>query len=164
MRKILLFLCIIVCSCTEIECPMDNIVLMGAGLYDSETKQKQKISEYLSIAPEGKDTILLNFAQHIDAFYLPLKHETGDNNFLLYFSDAYGNYSVDTLKIHQTAIPHLESLDCPSTFFHKINSVAWTSHPLSEIPLTIDSVVISQPSVEYEDQENIKIYLRSVSH
>lgn len=163
-RKAWILLPIIIISCTEIECPMDNIVMMGAGLYDSETKKKINISENLSITPVGKDTILLNQAQHINEFFLSLKHETHEDHFLLHFSNAKGEYGVDTLKVGHTATPHLESLDCPATYFHTINSVGWSSHPLSEIPLTIDSVEISHPNVKYENQENIKIYLRSVSH
>lgn len=32
------------------------------------------------------------------------------------------------------------------------------------MPLTIDSVAVSQTSVNYDDKENLKIYLRSTSH
>ena len=59
--------------------------------------------------------------------------------------------------------PHFESLDCPPSFLHTLTAVWATSHPLSEMPLTVDSVSLSRSIVNYDDIENIRIYLRTTS-
>lgn len=142
---------------------MDNIVVMGIGLYDADTKEKRSITETLTVKPSDKDTILLNQGQNISDFYLSLRYQTGVDIFLLNFANTKGQQATDTLIINHTSTPHFESPDCPTTVFHRINKVSWSSHQLAKIPITIDSVEISDPNVEYEDRENIKIYLRSVS-
>ena len=78
-----------------------------------------------------------------------------------YFSNLDGQGALDTLFLSYTDHPHFESVDCPAALFHTLTDVRWTSHPLSELPLTFDSVAIVRSNVNYDDVENIKIYLRS---
>ena len=72
-----------------------------------------------------------------------------------------GQDAVDTLFVDHTLQPHFESLDCPSSVFHTITGVRATSHSLGNMPLTIDSVALVRLIVNYDDVENIRIYLRS---
>jgi hypothetical protein len=65
--------------------------------------------------------------------------------------------------VAHTNEPHFESVDCPPAVFHTIQSVAWTSHSLSQMPLTIDSVAVVRTKVNYDDVENLKVYLRSTA-
>ena len=123
-------------ACTNIDCPLNMVVSCN----------------------------LLNQAQNIDAFLLPLRQGSEMDTLLLNFSDATRS-ATDTLFISHNNVPHFESLDCPASIFHQLTSVRWTSHALKEFPLTVDSAAIVRKVVDYENIENIKLYLRStVSH
>lgn len=164
MKKILLPLLLPLAGCTEIDCPLDNVVEMGCGIYASETEQPLQLTDTLTIRLAGRDTVLLNRAQGISSFYLPLRHGGTVDTLLLRFSNARGQAATDTLFVTHTAIPHFESIDCPAAIYHEISTTRHTSHALSLMPLTIDSVAVSQTSVNYDDKENLKIYLRSTAH
>ena len=152
-----------VTACTEIDCPLDNVVEMGIGLYDAETRQALTLADTLTVRPAGKDTILLNRAQGISVCYLPLGQGNERDTLLLRFSNAAGQSATDTLFVGHTKNPPFESIDCPASVFHQLNSVAFTQHPLSQMPLTIDSVVIANPTVTYDNIQHLKIYLRSTA-
>lgn len=159
----ILLLCQTFASCTEIDCPLDNIVEMGVRIYDAESSQPLKLSDTLTVRPAGRDTILLNRAEGITDFYLPLRYTSTVDTFLLRFSNAVGQVATDTLWVTHNAHPHFESIDCPATVFHAITSVRHTSHALRQMPLTIDSVVITNPTVNYDNVENLSLYLRSTA-
>lgn len=149
-------------ACTNIECPLDNVVMMQAGLYHSLDGQKMTVEDFLTVYSSPKDTLLLNQAQNISSFMVPLRHGVETDTLLLYFHNDNGD-AADTLLVRKTDVPHFESVDCPAAFFHQLHGVSWTSHALAQFPLTIDSVVIVSPKVEYDDKENIRIYLRTVA-
>ena len=59
-------------ACTNVDCPLENVVTMNCGLYNAETKASLKISDTLTIKTGGtKDTTLLNRANGISSFKLP---------------------------------------------------------------------------------------------
>lgn len=152
-----------VTACTEIDCPLDNVVEMGVGLYEAETGLALTLTDTLTVRPAGKDTILLNRAQDISVCYLPLRQSSERDTLLLRFSNATGQWATDTLFVGHTNSPHFESIDCPASVFHQLTSIAYTQHPLSLMPLTIDSVVLANPTVNYDNIQHIKIYLRSTA-
>ena len=47
--------------------------------------------------------------------------------------------------------------------FHKLGKIRWTSHDLSQMPVTIDNVVVVRPLVDYQNAEHIRIYLRTAT-
>ena len=47
--------------------------------------------------------------------------------------------------------------------FHKLGKIRWTSHDLSQMRVTIDNVVVVRPLVDYQNAENIRIYLRTAT-
>lgn len=149
-------------SCTNIECPLDNVVVMTAHLYETETGNPLTITDSLTVFTSPKDSILLNRAQGIKKFAVPVRHGASCDTLLLRFSNI-DQAASDTLFISKTDLPHFESIDCPATMFHYIKSVSWTSHRLADFPLTIDSVAVIRSKVDYDDVENIRIYLRSTA-
>ena len=62
------------------------------------------------------------------------------------------------LYVDKTNIPHYESPDCPTTMFHVIQGVSFTS-----TTNYVDSVIVTNPSVNYNAQENIRVYLHPAS-
>lgn len=150
-------------GCSNINCPLDNVVMMQCNFYESETKRVLTLHNMLDVMPANSDTVLINRITQVNHILLPLR-EGGDlDTLLLQFSNAEEQTATDTLFVSHTRQPHFESVDCPASVFHTITAVRATSHPLSEIPLTIDSVSVVRSAVNYDDIENIRIFLRSTS-
>ena len=61
-----------------------------------------------------------------------------------------------TLQVSKTNTQHFESPDCPATMFHQLTSITFDS-PTGYI----ESVEITKKSVQYNSQENVKIYLHT---
>ena len=164
MRKLLYLFSIIVClnflSCSEVECPLDSVVVMTCGLYDAETKTELSLEQTLTVKPMGKDTILLNSAQAIQNFVLPLKIGALRDTMLLHFTDIWDGEVVDTLFISHENHPHFESVECPAAIFHNLTNLAYSNSKDGLTPVSIDSVAIVRGLVDYYDVENIQIYLR----
>lgn len=151
-------------ACTNIDCPLDNVVLATCGLYAAENQSSLTVTDTLSVLAGGvKDTVLLNRAQGISSLQLPLRQGATVDTLLFRLSNALGQSATDTVFCRHANNPHFESVDCPAAVFHNIESVRWTSHSLSQMPLTIDSVAVARSVVNYDDVENIKIFLRSTS-
>lgn len=151
-------------GCTNIDCPLDNLVEMTCGLYDSDTKLSLTLNDTLTITSPGTlrpDTTLLNRANAVSSFVLPMNETVDADTLLFHFSNADGKNATDTVFVSHTNEPHFESVDCPTAVFHTLLGVRWTSHSLSLMPLTIDSIAVVRKPVNYDNIENIKIYLRS---
>ena len=148
-------------SCSEVECPLDSVVVMTCGLYDADTKAELSLQPTLTVKPLGKDTVLLNAAQDIHNFVLHLKFGETADTMLLHFTDEWDQSSVDTLIVNHENMPHFESVECPATIFHKLTSVAWFTDKEGACDIAIDSVAVVRNLVDYNDVENIQIYLRS---
>ena len=157
------WLALMVAGCSNIDCPLDNVVRMQCNLYASETRKALTLSDVLTVTPAGRDTVLLNQATAISSFLLPLKEGGTRDTLLLHFSNTAGQEAVDTLFVTHEPQPHFESVDCPACVFHTIKEVGFTSHALGLMPLTIDSVAIVRTAVNYDDIENLRIFLRSTT-
>lgn len=160
MRKFFYPLLFVLTACTNIDCPLDNVVVMTSGLYDAEDESSMTLGTELSIFSADGEFVLLNQARDISSFVLPLRHGVSTDTLLFFFRNNQQE-ATDTLFLSYTDHPHFESVDCPAALFHTLTNVRWTSHPLAELPLTFDSVAIVRPNVNYDDVENLKIYLRS---
>ncbi len=151
-------------GCSNIDCPLDNLVEMSCGLYDADTHASYKLTDSLTVISHGvQSVVLLNRAQNVSTFLLPLRQAAPCDTLLLRFANGKGQSATDTLYVEHDNTPHFESIDCPMSVFHQLKSVRWTSHPLSQMPLTVDSVAIVRKTVNYENVENLKLYLRSTT-
>lgn len=139
-------------ACSEIDCPLDNVVVMKCGLYSSATQKPLSLKDTLTVTAASSDSVLLNRAQGIASFLLPMGHKTLADTLILRFSKADDTVFADTLIIGHANEAHFESVDCPVAFFHQINEVSTTHH-------AIDSIAIVRRAVNYDDIENLKIYL-----
>lgn len=150
------------CSCSEVECPLDSVVVMTCGLYDADTKEKLNLEQNLTVKPIGKDTVFLNAAIDMSDFVLPLKYAETTDSMLFRFSDRWGQTATDTLVVRHDNIQHFESVECPTVVFHQLISVdLGNENGVAASFVTIDSVAIVRKLVDYADVENIQIYLRS---
>lgn len=150
-------------GCTSIDCPLDSTVEMTCNLYAKETAKSLTLTDTLTVTARGTDQVLLNRGISLDHFGLSLRYRSGVDTLLFRFSNDIGQYAVDTVFVDHTATVHFESEGCPVSYYHAINEVRWTSHPLALMPLTIDNIEIKRNQVDYENAENLRIYLRATT-
>ena len=147
-------------ACSNIDCPLDNVVSLQCNLYDASTQSALTLSDVLSVTPAGRDTLLLNQATGIKSFLLPLREAGTQDTLLLHFANAQGAVQVDTLFVNHTPQPHFESLDCPSSVFHTLNAVRVSAQGSANSAI-VDSVSLVRPIVNYDDIENIRLFIRT---
>ena len=152
-------------ACSNIDCPLDNVVLMQCNLYTVETQGAWTGNEgiRLTVGAVGTDDVFLSEAKEAASFLAPLKEGAETDTLLLHWTADDGREAVDTLFVGHKPQPHFEEVDCPASVFHTLTSVRATSHPLAQLPLTVDSVALVRPIVNYDDIENIRIFLRSTT-
>lgn len=155
MRNIgILILAASLTACTEVDCPLDNVVAATCTLYESESGSALTFAGVVSVTSEPTDVLLLNQLANAADFQLTLRQTvTTDTLRFDFASDEVGEVS-DTVFLTHTNVPHFESVDCPAVVFHTLTAVTAT-HNL------IDSVRIVRPTVDYEDLENFRIYMRT---
>ena len=147
-------------ACSEIDCPLQNIVALRVGFYGADGAQVQ-LPDTLSILAAGTDSVLFNRGIAITSADIPVSYTREADTLLLRMADAAGRVATDTLIFGHTNQVHFENIDCPPAVFHAITSVRWTSHDASVLPLAVDSVELTEPNVNYDARENLKIYLRT---
>lgn len=155
-------------SCTSIDCSLDSVVVWTLSFYDSETDEPLKLPCLLSVDAVGAGT-LYNRGQNIASMELPMSHAAEADTLMLRWGVDMDNggeempttYEVtDLLTVSHDNYPHFDAIDCPAAVFHTITDTQFKTHSAHEFPLVIDSVSIIRPQVDYNDVENIRLYLR----
>ena len=140
-------------KCSEVDCPLNNVVTVQYGLYYADGTAVT-LQDTLTVTAVGTDSILLNQGQNISSFLLPVHYTADKDSIILRFADIEGDEMFDTLCVYHTNEPHFESMDCPLCYFHTITNVTCTTHALEGVELVSDQV-------NYDTQENIRLYLRN---
>lgn len=144
-RKIAIFAVagIAMCSCSSIDCPLNNTVYAKYSLMNN-SQQADTLSDTLTIwthlAKTMTDTVLLNQQEKAASFSLPMSY-AGEKDSL--FIDLLGRdrtHVYDTIVVSKTNEPHFESTDCAPSFFHTVSSV-WHSKN------GIDSIIVADKHV-----------------
>ena len=138
-------------ACDSIDCTLYNTVTCQASFYGDE--KAVAITDVLTVKTCGVDSLLINQQSNTETMNLPLSYwQDADTLVLIITGETYA--LLDTLWIEKENIPHFESPDCPTSMFHRITSVRVT-HTF------IDSVTITQPLVNYDQAENLKIHVHT---
>ena len=146
MRKIIpiiLFTILAMVGCTTLDCPLNNTVYTK---YKLDGAIKQLTGDTLTISTRianGKDSVLLNRAENVDSFILPMSYSNPEDILFLEIRDIENNVYKDTITVSKENHPHFESIDCSASFFHTITDVKTTHHLL-------DSVVIKNKDVDFD--------------
>lgn len=145
MRKIipLLIMALTMMGCSSIDCPLNNTVYTK---YKLEGTRTQLTADTLTIATRistGEDSILLNRAENVDSFFLPISYSQAEDVLFFTVSDTLKRTFHDTVVVAKENHPHFESTDCSPSFFHTITSVTTTHH-------IIDSIKINNKEVTYD--------------
>lgn len=158
MRKIIpaIIAASVMCACSSIDCPVENIVATSYGLYKSGATA-DTLTDTLTIftkTARGTDTVLLNRGVRISSISLPISYTNAEDTLLFARYDST-KIALDTVYIQKENYPHFESVDCQLSYFHTITGVKCTTKG-------IDSIVINNPSVSYDSSiENFRIYFKS---
>lgn len=142
-------------SCSTIECPIQNKVYCVWRNYRGE--QPDSTLDTLSVwtrRRNGTDTLLLNRMANRSTFYLPISYQHPEDTLLFYVADTNKVQTLDTVWVKKDDIPHFESVDCNTSYFHRLTGVRHTRN-------RIDSIVINHTSVDYETtNEHFHIYFK----
>jgi len=161
MRKILpvIILSLLVCACSSIECPINNIPTCGYAVTKSTGKQ-DTLADTLSIyalRADGSDTCLLNKSVSTKKFSIPMSHTNDEDVLLFYVASRYNDstmyYYYDTVRVRKTNQAHFESVDCSPNYFHTITDVSWTQN-------LIENIDLIQQEVTYDSTTNFNIVFK----
>ena len=102
----------------------------------------------ISLLVNGKDSIVVNHLTGASNLQLPMSY-TQECDTVVF---SYENSATDTLFVKHENIPFFTSIECGLAMYHRIQSVTHTN-------AFIDSVAIINDYVNFDNNENIKLYL-----
>lgn len=70
-----------------------------------------------------------------------------------------GLVGYNQLHIDHENHPHFDAIDCPAAVFHTITAAKLLNTSNPDFTVTIDSITVIRPTVDYQDVENIRIYI-----
>lgn len=147
-------------ACTSINCPLDSIVVWTLTFYDSETEEPLKLPCTLTVEAEGVSSPLFNQGTALNSMPLPMSNVAPTDTLYLCWSNE-ATAATDILYVDHTNKPHFEAIDCPAAIFHNITDARYVAHTEGTSPVVVDSVRIIRQQVDYNDVENIRIYLHN---
>ena len=138
-------------SCDTNNCRLETKVQCVYGFYASGGSIA--IGDTLTITALDINTVLANRLIDASGVKLPVSyyHDADTLEFLFQGDDGEGR---DTLYIEKQNLAHLDDVSCPSHMWHHITKVYSTHH-------LIDSVLIREPDINYDGNENLQIYFRT---
>ena len=144
-------------SCEGIDCTVNNVVTCKYTFYTADGN-KVSIADTLTVTAEGTDSVLYNRGVKVNTLSLPMSHwQETDTLYFLFKSSTIEDLEQEViLYVSKSNTEHFENPDCPTTMFHQLLSVDFISPSHC-----VDSVVIANPTVNYDSSENIKIYLHT---
>lgn len=158
-------------GCASIDCSLDSVVVWTLSFYDSATEEPLKLPCILNVEAMGGVT-LYNRAQNVSSIELPMSNANPTDTLLLSWIEVgtveteegpvqvATRVETDVLFIDHTNHPHFDAIDCPGAIFHNITDLRHdASYRKEGGPMQIDSIRIIRPTVDYNDVENIRIYL-----
>ena len=143
-------------SCESIDCTLNNIVTCNYAFYNSEG-EAVGVSDTLTVTADGTDSILLNKEANVETFSIPMSYWRDEDTLNLSFKSASSDYVLRmVMYVGKTNHEYFESPDCPTSMFHELKSLYFeTNTPF------VDSVVVVNKAVNYDAQENVRIYLHT---
>lgn len=143
-------------GCDTFDCPLNNTVFATFGFY-SQTDgvlSSVRLVDSLTVTAGGSDSILLNRQYNMSSIELPVSYTGETDTLALRFSNAEQQVTRDTIWITKTNHEHYESPSCPSSMFHTITNIRCTRR-------VVDTVLLVNPNIDYNGNENIQIVFRS---
>ena len=134
------------------DCALDNIAYNNIKFYTVGTDSIEK--EYaipdaltVSVMINGNAAIAVNHVTNAKEIKLPMSYTATCDTIIMNFFDSYN----DTLYIGHGNIPIYQSMECGVIMHHRLTDVAHTTR-------LIDSMAINNANVNFDNNENIKLY------
>ena len=135
------------------DCALENIAYnsikfytIGADGAEKEYALPDALTVYVMI--NGNATIAVNHVANAKEIKLPMSYTANCDTIIMNFFDSYN----DTLYIGHNNIPIYQSMECGVIMHHRLTDVAHTAR-------LIDSMAIDNANVNFDYNENIKLYL-----
>ena len=149
-----LLLCTLLCPGCDggYDCALDNIAYNRIGFYSINeygVETEYTFPDYMtvSIMVNGRDSIVVNHITNAKELTLPMSYTHVCDTVILNFFDRYN----DTLYINHENIPIYQSMECGVIMHHKLTG---TAHSRNQI----DSMAIKSAEINFNPNENIKLY------
>ncbi len=140
-------------SCDSVDCSLNNTVFCYVAFYDGEG-DPVAINDTLSVYANGTEKVLYNRGVKKSVIAIPMSYYNEEDTLLFrVWSKSESDALEAEVVIGKTNTEHFESPDCPVNMFHDITSSYVFSGRF------IDSVVVVKPSVNFQRDENIRVYL-----
>ena len=146
----------IICSTTGCEggydCSLNNVAYNRIGFYTADGTGNGKqyaLPEILTVKMmiNGRDSIVVNHIQGATELSLPVSYAKECDTVIFNYEDK----ATDTLYVQHTNFPIYQSMECGVIMHHTLTGLRSTES-------LIDSTVITDANVNFENNENIKIY------
>ncbi len=149
-------------SCDNFSCPLNNTVESIYGFYAADrdeageliTGRSVSLGDTLTVRAIDIDSVLANKLVNVSNMQLPVSYYNEADALELLFTDKQARQGRDTVWVTKRNQPHWDDPSCAVHVWHTITDVQFT-HNL------IDTLVISNPEVNYDGLENIQIYFRT---
>lgn len=147
-------ICIAFCGCDGgYDCSIENTAYNRIGFYNIDSNNLESKYEFpgvltISMVINGRDSIVVNRIYGTSDLKLPVSYANECDT--LTFN--YENGAKDTLFVKHENIPYFVSMECGTAMYHRILSVEHTN-------AYIDSAAIVNDYIDYDYDENIKLYL-----
>ena len=145
-----------ICSMTGCEggyeCSLNNVAYNRIGFYtvnESGVSEQYALPEILTVKMmiNGRDSIVVNHIQGATGLSLPVSYAKECDTVIFNYEEK----TTDTLYVQHTNIPIYQSMECGVIMNHTLMGLRNTES-------LIDSTVITDVNVNFENNENIKIY------
>ncbi|MCF0199699.1 MAG: hypothetical protein HUK02_10330 [Bacteroidaceae bacterium] len=140
-------------GCESIDCTLNNVVLCHYS-FANHLGQDISFGGQLTITAEGTDSVLINRLTNAKGFSLPMSYVNDADTLVLTLQDGDSQFQT-RIYIEKQNTPHFESPDCPAVMFHHITAVGCDADGI------VDSLTITKASVNYQSDENVKIYFHT---
>lgn len=107
-----------------------------------------------------RDSVILNRLTNGMSIILPMSYSADADTLVFHYKPQdVDKDETDTVIITKTNTPHFISLECARAMYHTITGVSNSNRIPDDIyRFAINKVEITNPQVNYDEKENLKIY------
>lgn len=117
---------------------------------ENNIEKEYKFPETLTVSlmVNGEEAVAINHVSGASALQLPMSY-TNECDTVVF---SYDSGATDTLYVDHEDIPYFISMECGLAMYHRLRGIRHTN-------AFIDSVAIINDYVNFENNENVKLYL-----
>lgn len=136
---------------TGYDCNLNNTSYENIGFYTNDGEQEEPYTNpeplSVSLMINGAATLVVNNITDAAGVSLPMSYTQAEDTVVFNYHDD----TCDSLYVKHTAHPYFQSMECGVLMFHKIEDIRSTN-------VWIEDVKVVNKNVNFEGNENIKIY------